>query len=247
MYFGKSSPTMESESRQIEANIQALLRQQNNQVDEYAPGVPFKEVPITQASAPPMHSNDNPVEPTPKCSGVFSKLADIGKECAEPVLSGFLEVHERDGRATDVTYVILLCLTFARFVAGAVKLRSDCDKEQCVAMYLFVKGVLGLIFWTIFLVVRLMPKENERERGLKKNRFEKVYICVDSLFAFGWSILGLVWVFGNYSAMISECPGYVNDWNFHFINLAMILTAADLAVVFVFIIYVLYSTDCCRK
>ncbi|KAH3738024.1 hypothetical protein DPMN_044629 [Dreissena polymorpha] len=200
------------------------------------------------------------------CASVFRNLADTGKailSCAvtpvlEPVLSTFLKVHLADGRG--VTCWILLGLTFARFVAGAVKLRSDCDKEQCVAMYLFVKGVLGLILWTTFLVVRrLMPKKKDlekdlekktdlvKERDLKNNRFVTVYICVDSLFGFGWSILGMVWVFGNYSAMISECPGYVSDWNFNFINFAMFVTVADLVVVVVFIIFVLCKECCGNK
>ncbi|KAH3779092.1 hypothetical protein DPMN_180571 [Dreissena polymorpha] len=87
----------------------------------------------------------------------------------------------------------------------------------------------------------------EKQKDSNDNLFVTVYICADSLFGFGWCIVGMVWVFGNYSAMISECPGYVRDWNPAYITFAVVLTGVDLAVFLVFIIYVLCMEGCGDK
>ncbi|KAH3823273.1 hypothetical protein DPMN_125072 [Dreissena polymorpha] len=137
-----------------------------------------------------------------------------------------------------IIYSHLLMITFCRLIAGATKLGSNCDQEKDVAVYLFVKAGLGVFFWITFLVLGCSGR---MKRDLDKNLFVELYLYVDSLFGFAWFIVGMVWIFGNYSSMKSTCPLFVNDWNFHFINFAMFLAVHDLIFVVAIFIYAMYK------
>ncbi|KAH3714962.1 hypothetical protein DPMN_057665 [Dreissena polymorpha] len=160
---------------------------------------------------------------------------DKFRQTVKNVLRRFVRDHYE--RNKGIICGIFLLITVARFVAGATKLGSDCEKERNVGTYLIVKATLGFIFWIAFLVLGV---KGHMERALK-NLFVEIYIYVDFLFAVVWFIVGMAWCFGNYRAMKLECPSFVIEWDFHFINFALFLTVSDLIIFCVFIFYTLYS------
>ena len=70
--------------------------------------------------------------------------------------------------------------------AGAVKLGSDCDKEQDVAIYLFVKSIQGALFWVAILLLGL---RGDLKKAIMNPCFE-TYIYLQTLFAAVWFIIG---------------------------------------------------------
>ncbi|XP_060560645.1 uncharacterized protein LOC132720507 [Ruditapes philippinarum] len=135
-----------------------------------------------------------------------------------------------------ITTFIFLVITFSRFVAGAAKLTSDCPDERRVAEYLFVKSILGFIFWFMLLLLGC----KKQLTNAMDNHFVEVYLVLESLFSLIWLIVGSVWIFGSRNDMIDECPFYVNDWNKHFINFALFLTAIDWIGLVAFGFYICY-------
>ncbi|XP_053385740.1 uncharacterized protein LOC128550537 [Mercenaria mercenaria] len=139
---------------------------------------------------------------------------------------GTTEQYNEVGYKTQVMAVttsIFLVITFSRFVAGAVKLSTDCPKERRVAEYLFVKSCLGFIFWGMLLLLGC----KKQLMNAMDNRFVEVYLVIESLFSPIWLIIGTVWTTGFRDEMIDECPFYVEEWNKAFINFALFLTAVD--------------------
>ncbi|KAH3823267.1 hypothetical protein DPMN_125066 [Dreissena polymorpha] len=153
-------------------------------------------------------------------------------------LLGRIMMTKIDNIWSLIVYVYLLVITFCRLIAGATKLGSNCDQEKDVAVYLFVKAGLGVFFWITFLVLGCSGR---MKRDLDKNLFVELYIYVDSLFGFAWFIVGMVWIFGNYSSMKSTCPLFVIGWDFHFINFAMFLAVLYLIFFIAIFIYAMYK------
>ncbi|KAL4216934.1 hypothetical protein ACF0H5_023393 [Mactra antiquata] len=130
----------------------------------------------------------------------------------------------------------IVFMTFSRFIAGAIKLSSDCPDESNAAVYLFVKSWFECFLHVTILVFIFKQK---LERALD-NLFVQIWLLIQTIFSFAWLIVGTAWVFGNYKDMTVECPLYVEDWDFHFINFALFLTVIDWIIVVIFIIYSLY-------
>ncbi|KAL4216933.1 Zinc ion binding [Mactra antiquata] len=147
------------------------------------------------------------------------------------------------GRLFQDKEIISLCLlchltfmTFSRFIAGAVKLSSDCEDESNAAVYLFVKSWFEFF---LHVAILLFLYKDKIEKALD-NLFVQVWLIIQTTFSIIWLIVGTAWVFGNYKDMTVECPLYVEDWDFHFINFALFLTVIDWIGAVIFVIYSLY-------
>ncbi|WAQ94412.1 ACBP-like protein [Mya arenaria] len=77
------------------------------------------------------------------------------------LLEKFFRDHYQENTTRVITSVVFLVVTFSRFIASSVKLASSCDKEQDVAVYLFVKSILGFLFWIAILKLKAKPTDAE--------------------------------------------------------------------------------------
>ncbi|WAQ94589.1 hypothetical protein MAR_007060, partial [Mya arenaria] len=153
------------------------------------------------------------------------------------LLEKFFRDHYQENTTRVITSVVFLVVTFSRFIASSVKLASSCDKEQDVAVYLFVKSILGFLFWIAILV---LGYKGEITNAIKNPCFE-IYSILNALFSFIWLIVGSAWCFGNYTEIKEYCPLLEYNWNYHFINFALFLTAVDWIILACFLFYALYT------
>ncbi|KAL4216931.1 hypothetical protein ACF0H5_023391 [Mactra antiquata] len=130
----------------------------------------------------------------------------------------------------------LIIVTFARCMAGLVKLTSDCQDESNAAVYLFVKSLFEFFLHVTILVCILKDKLEKALDYL----IVQIWMLIQTVFSVVWLFVGTAWIFGNYKDMKNECPIYVEDWDFHFINFAVFLTVVDWIGAVIFAIYSLY-------
>ncbi|XP_060560654.1 uncharacterized protein LOC132720518 [Ruditapes philippinarum] len=128
---------------------------------------------------------------------------------------------------------IFIGIHVARFIAGVVKITSDCPDEKYVAVFLLVKSLFGLLVWITLAVLGCV----EKLKDAMENLFVEISLDVESLFSLIWLIIGSKWTFGARNDMIDECPFRVDDWDYHFINFAAFLVGLDWFCVLVFVLY----------
>ncbi|XP_045179116.1 uncharacterized protein LOC123538799 isoform X2 [Mercenaria mercenaria] len=74
----------------------------------------------------------------------------------------------------------------------------------------------------------------------KYQNFMAVTTSIFLIITFSRFVAGTVWTIGFRDEMIDECPIYVQEWNKHFINFAMFLTAVDWIGIVAFGFYCCY-------
>ncbi|XP_052814008.1 uncharacterized protein LOC128241061 [Mya arenaria] len=193
--------------------------------------------PRTAASGDVRDRNEDESCSWPWFKTKFKYCVGWTRQTIRRVLKRFLHDHYREKKTRVLTCALFLTLTLVRFIAGNVKLRSDCGKEQDVAIYLFVKSILGFMFWFAILV---LGYKGEITRAIDNVCFE-MYIIINTTFAMIWFIVGIVWCFVRYNDMKNECPLQEDGWNFHFINFALFLTAVDCIILMFFSFYATYT------
>ncbi|KAL4216932.1 Zinc ion binding [Mactra antiquata] len=97
------------------------------------------------------------------------------------------------GRLFQDKEIISLCLlchltfmTFSRFIAGAVKLSSDCEDESNAAVYLFVKSWFEFF---LHVAILLFLYKDKIEKALD-NLFVQVWLIIQTTFSIIWLIVG---------------------------------------------------------
>lgn len=138
--------------------------------------------------------------------------------------------------------VVFLVITLARIIAGSVKLNSACPMEHQVALYLFVKSWIAILYWVVLLV---LSKTTEIDEIMYNICFE-IYVVTEGMFSFIWLITGTVWSSGSYSEMTLVCPKFIPGWGRAFLNFSVVLNIVDWTGVVVFVIFV-GCVGCCNR
>ncbi|XP_060585345.1 uncharacterized protein LOC132741236 [Ruditapes philippinarum] len=158
--------------------------------------------------------------------GLISRIRRKKQRVVHAILNDY-------GSLPKVLIAIFSLVTFSRFVAGAVKMSSNCDLEREAAVYLFVKACVAVIFWGAHTL--WICRRNTEE--ILNNPCIEAYTFLDLLFSFCWLCVGTAYIFGNFSNFNNVCHGSVRFWDEHFINFALTLTIVDYIGLVVFILF----------
>ncbi|XP_038126198.1 transmembrane protein 272-like [Cyprinodon tularosa] len=132
-----------------------------------------------------------------------------------------------------VTAVIWIALTVARGIFGVLYF-WDCPQQPYIPKFL-----LGMFFFSLMILLGIIPLANDAARPRQHPRGFKVYLqCFSGLFIIIWILLGDVWVFSVYQPNYdpSAADGlYCNKslytfafWNALFETLAFVVLLARL-------------------